>query len=194
MAEQEDIGQLGIGESKEAGDNDGSQTPSDFEEDIFAASPEYQAAMREMAAIINTSDNVFKKKYPGVIWKHLTVKGVGLGVTTNQTFGGLFLAPFQKLRGAFSHRAPIPLRELLHDFTGMINEGEMVLVLGPPGSGCTTFLKTIACQTESYKSVEGEISYGGLTPKEIQKFYRGQVVYNQGMYILFHALVLCLSC
>src|SRR5271156_7162440 len=99
MGEQEDnIGQLGIVETKQAGDKDGSQTPSDFEEDIFAATPEYEAAMRDMASIINTSDNVFKKKYPGVIWKHLTVKGVGLGVTTNQTFGGLFLAPFQKLR------------------------------------------------------------------------------------------------
>jgi len=56
----------------------------------------------------------------------------------------------------------------------------MLLVLGSPGSGCSTFLKTIALQTEGYESVEGEIWYGGLTPKEVRQNYRGQVVYNQG--------------
>ena len=56
----------------------------------------------------------------------------------------------------------------------------MVLVLGCPGAGCSTFLKTIACQTEGYTSVEGEISYGGLGPDQVKKYYRDQVIYNQG--------------
>lgn len=56
----------------------------------------------------------------------------------------------------------------------------MVLVLGRPGSGCTTFLKTIATQTESYESVQGQILYGGLSAKEMKQSYRGQVVYNPG--------------
>jgi ATP-binding cassette, subfamily G (WHITE), member 2, SNQ2 len=100
-------------------------------------------------------------------------------VTTNQTFGGLFLVPFQKLLHAFSHHKPVQ-RTLLHDISGSIKDGEMLLVLGSPGSGCSTFLKTIALQTEGYESVEGEVSYGGLTPKEVREHYRGQVVYNQG--------------
>lgn len=108
------------------------------------------------------------------------MKGVGFGVSTNQTFGGLFLVPFQKLLHPFSHRK-IAQRTLLYDFSGSVKDGEMLLVLGRPGSGCSTFLKTIALQTEGYKSVEGMVSYGGLSQKEAKDHYREKIVYNQGM-------------
>lgn len=32
-------------------------------------------------------------------------------------------------------------RFLLHNFSGVLKSGEMALVIGRPGSGCTTFLK-----------------------------------------------------
>ena len=51
----------------------------------------------------------------------------------------------------------------------------MVLVLGRPGSGCTTFLKAISGYTAGYKSVQGEISYGGISLEEMQKHYRAEV-------------------
>jgi ATP-binding cassette subfamily G (WHITE) protein 2 (SNQ2) len=111
------------------------------------------------------------------------VKGVGVGVSINQTFGGLFLAPFKKIPMLFSHRKPAEatLRNLLHDFSGSVRDGEMLLVLGRPGSGCSTFLKTIASQTEGYEEVDGEVTYGGLSAKEVKEKYRGEVVYNQGI-------------
>lgn len=34
--------------------------------------------------------------------------------------------------------------DILRDFDGVVRKGEMLVVLGPPGSGCTTLLKTIA--------------------------------------------------
>lgn len=37
-------------------------------------STEYKKALEEMASIINSSDNAFRRKYAGVIWKHLTVR------------------------------------------------------------------------------------------------------------------------
>lgn len=82
----------------------------------------------------------------------------------------------------------ITQRTLLHDFSGSVKDGEMLLILGRPGSGCSTFLKTIALHTEGYESVEGTISYGGLTQKEAKDHYRGQVVYNQGMLVRFVCL------
>ena len=84
----------------------------------------------------------------------------------------------------FSHRK-ISQRTLLYDFSGSVKDGEMLLVLGRPGSGCSTFLKTIALQTEGYNSVEGMISYGGLSQKEAKDHYRGKIVYNQGMRFQF---------
>ena len=100
----------------------------------------------------------------------------------NETFGGIFLAPFKKLPLLFSDRkaAEDTKRTLLRDFSGSVKDGEMLLVLGRPGSGCSTFLKTLASQTEGYEDVSGEISYGGLSAKEVKEKYRGEVVYNQG--------------
>ncbi len=55
----------------------------------------------------------------------------------------------------------------------------MCLVLGCPGSGCTTFLKTIANQREGYANVSGNVLYAGMDAAEMAKFYKGEVVYNE---------------
>ena len=55
----------------------------------------------------------------------------------------------------------------------------MVLVLGCPGSGCTTFLKAIANQRDEYSSVRGDVWYGGVDAVEMGKNYRDETVYNQ---------------
>ena len=135
-------------------------------------------------------DDAESRKAVGVIWKNLSVKGVGIGVSMNQTFGGLFLTPFRKIHAKISHRIDPSRaqRTLLHDFTGCVQDGEMLLVLGRPGSGCTTFLKTIANQIEGFESVEGDITYGCLSAKEVKRKYRGEVMYNQEDDIHYAAL------
>jgi ATP-binding cassette, subfamily G (WHITE), member 2, SNQ2 len=65
------------------------------------------------------------------------------------------------------------------DFNGCAKPGEMVLVLGRPGSGCTTFLKTIGLQRGGYLSVEGNVAYGGIDSQRMTKQYLGEVAYNQ---------------
>jgi ATP-binding cassette subfamily G (WHITE) protein 2 (SNQ2) len=50
-------------------------------------------------------------------------------------------------------------------------------VLGRPGSGCSTFLKTIANQRSEYHAVEGEVCYDSFTPEDIASQYRGDVIY-----------------
>ena len=55
----------------------------------------------------------------------------------------------------------------------------MLLVLGAPGSGCTTFLRTIANQRSGYTSIDGNVEYGGIDAKTFAKLYRGEALYNQ---------------
>jgi len=55
----------------------------------------------------------------------------------------------------------------------------MVLVLGAPGSGCTTFLRVIANERGTYFSVAGDVQYAGISHSEMLKHYNGEVVYNQ---------------
>jgi ABC-type multidrug transport system ATPase subunit len=54
----------------------------------------------------------------------------------------------------------------------------MLLVLGRPGSGCSTFLKAIGNQTYGYESVEGDVRYGGTDSTTMKKKYRSEVLYN----------------
>ncbi|KAK3063386.1 ATP-binding cassette transporter snq2, partial [Teratosphaeriaceae sp. CCFEE 6253] len=68
---------------------------------------------------------------------------------------------------------------ILKDFYGVAKPGEMVLVLGKPGSGCTTFLKAISNQRYGYTSIDGEVLYGPFTSDEFGARYRGEAVYCQ---------------
>ncbi|KAI8682573.1 hypothetical protein LRP88_05463 [Fusarium phalaenopsidis] len=121
-----------------------------------------------------------RSKHIGAYWDGLTVKGYGgmsnFVPTFPDAFVGFFdvITPVIRLLGL----GPKPTEvALLDKFRGVCKPGEMVLVLGKPGSGCTTFLKTIANQRYGYTGVEGEVLYGRWTNKEFDQ-YRGEAVYN----------------
>ncbi|KAJ5549700.1 hypothetical protein N7461_004398 [Penicillium sp. DV-2018c] len=66
---------------------------------------------------------------------------------------------------------------LIRDFSGVVDSGEIMLVLGRPGAGCSTFLRTIAGHHSSFLGVTGSIDYSGLSPEEVHTQYRGAVAY-----------------
>jgi ABC-type multidrug transport system ATPase subunit len=61
----------------------------------------------------------------------------------------------------------------------VVKPGEMVLVLGRPSSGCTTFLKVISNQRFGYTKIDGEVKYGKWDAQEFSKRFRGEAVYNE---------------
>ncbi|CUM66587.1 uncharacterized protein PRCAT00004256001 [Priceomyces carsonii] len=72
--------------------------------------------------------------------------------------------------------------DILKPMDGLLRSGELTVVLGRPGSGCSTFLKTIAANTYGFKiSKESEITYDGISMAEILKNYRGNVIYSAEM-------------
>lgn len=50
----------------------------------------------------------------------------------------------------------------------------MLLVLGRPGSGCSTFLKVLGNQRNGYESIEGDVHYGGTNSKTMAHKYRSE--------------------
>lgn len=125
-----------------------------------------------------------KKKSLGVSWKDLEVVGTAsmdLNVPTIPS-----MAIYEIIGPIFSflkmlHINPVKAkkRKLLTGFTGSAQPGEMILVLGRPGAGCSTFLKAIANQHEGFLGVNGDIHYAGIDAKTMKKQYKGQVVYSE---------------
>ncbi|KAI9371483.1 ABC-2 type transporter-domain-containing protein [Aspergillus egyptiacus] len=126
-------------------------------------------------------------KQVGVVFKNLTVKGVQTGASFVRTLPDAVIGTFgPDLYKIICRYVPQmrfgkkpPVRDLVHDFTGSVRAGEMMLVLGRPGAGCSTFLKAIANDRNAFAAVEGEVSYGGLSAEEQDKYFRGEVNYNE---------------
>ncbi|OJD17438.1 hypothetical protein AJ78_02463 [Emergomyces pasteurianus Ep9510] len=68
-------------------------------------------------------------------------------------------------------------RPLINDFSGVVRSGEIMLVLGRPGAGCSTFLRTVANHHSSFLGVTGSLDYSGLKPEDMSKHFRGEVAY-----------------
>ncbi|RAR05996.1 ABC drug exporter AtrF [Stemphylium lycopersici] len=125
-------------------------------------------------------------KKVGVVYKNLTVKGVGSTASFARTLPDAILGTFgPDLYRIVSNFVPAlkfgkdkQMRTLINDFSGVVKDGEMMLVLGRPGSGCSTFLKAISNNRESYAAVEGDVSYGGIPADKQKKHFRGEVNYN----------------
>lgn len=122
-----------------------------------------------------------KSKQIGVMWNNLTVKGMGGAKIFVPTFPDAFTSffgfPITFAMGLLGLGKKGSESNILHNFRGVVKPGEMVLVLGRPGSGCTTFLKVIANQRFGYTNIEGDVTYGPFTSKEFENRYRGQAVY-----------------
>lgn len=53
-------------------------------------------------------------------------------------------------------------RYILKDLNGVLLPGEMMLVVGRPGSGCTTMLKALSSLTQAYAGTDGKVQYGNI--------------------------------
>ncbi|KAF2130694.1 hypothetical protein P153DRAFT_336486 [Dothidotthia symphoricarpi CBS 119687] len=126
-------------------------------------------------------------KRVGVVYKGLTVKGAGSTATFAKTVPDAIIGTFgpdlyrliTRFIPALRFGRHQQTRTLINDFSGLLKDGEMMLVLGRPGSGCSTFLKAISNSRESYASVEGDVSYGGIPAGKQKKQFRGEVNYNE---------------
>ncbi|PVI07406.1 ABC-2 type transporter [Periconia macrospinosa] len=127
--------------------------------------------------------NVQKPKRLGVTWKNLTVKGADQSGMIHENFLSQFNIP-KKIRES---RQPKTFRTIIDDSHGCVKPGEMLLVVGRPGSGCTTLLKLLANKRSGFAEVEGDVRFGNLAPKDASK-YRGQIVMNTEDEIFFPTL------
>ncbi|KAL6229031.1 hypothetical protein BDW75DRAFT_246098 [Aspergillus navahoensis] len=117
-------------------------------------------------------------RYGDIVFKDLSVIGAGVGhqPVNNVPTACVRLAKLANPAVWLSSK-PAPSRTLLHRLTGSILEGEMLMVIGRPGSGCTTFLKTLANMRNEYKAVEGDVWYGSLDATAANMYRPDQIAF-----------------
>lgn len=123
-------------------------------------------------------------KQVALTFRHLNVTAPDSGTVYAKTLPKAIMNTFgvdqfSFLRNLFSKRplysAQSSTREILTDFTGIVKPGEMLFVLGRPGSGCSTFLRTAA--NRSTLGVTGDLSFANITASEFEKHHRRETIY-----------------
>lgn len=77
----------------------------------------------------------------GIVFRNLGVSGTGEALQLQSTVGDYLTSPLRPGE-LFSFRAKAP-KQILHNFNGLVKSGELMIVLGRPGSGCSTLLKSM---------------------------------------------------
>ncbi|KAJ5858866.1 hypothetical protein N7534_004143 [Penicillium rubens] len=113
----------------------------------------------------------------GLAFNNLNVVGYGSPVDYQMSVGNAALklpTLAQQWFGGKKRRINI-----LQNVDGLLLPGEQLCVLGPPGSGCSTLLKTIAGETHGFEvDPASYINYQGITAKQMSKNFRGEAIYT----------------
>ncbi|KAM0323699.1 hypothetical protein ACHAQA_008636 [Verticillium albo-atrum] len=114
----------------------------------------------------------------GVAFRNLSVFGHNSGDQYQQSTGNIPLSIASSLARKVTRRASTRV-DILQGFDGIVEPSEMLLVLGPPGSGCSTFLKTLSGRTQGLNVTEdSHINFRGIDPQHMHSWFRGDVLYN----------------
>ena len=118
----------------------------------------------------------FQFRYAGVSFKNIEAHGFGSPTDYQKNVGNIWLgftSFYRWLAGERKQRI-----QILRDFDGLVKAGEMLLVLGRPGSGCSTLLKTISGDTFGFfVGPESKINYQGIPAHQMHTQFRGEAIY-----------------
>ncbi|KAK6884936.1 Opaque-specific ABC transporter CDR3 [Candida tropicalis] len=134
--------------------------------------------VQNMWKLYQSDSDYYKPGKLGVAYKNLRVYGDAIENDYQTTVSNGVFKFAKKVINKFRQKTDDYTFDILKPMEGLIKPGEVTVVLGRPGAGCSTFLKTIACKTEGFKIADGSIiSYDGITQEEIKSHLRGEVVY-----------------
>lgn len=148
-------------------------------EDPLAINPDDFDMLRLLSAVIARAEReglAFREL--GIAFENLSVFGKDQSYTYLSTMSDVLRGPVGAVRSAREAKR-IPDRAILDNFDGIVKTGEMLLVLGRPGSGCLTFLRTISgTDLQMYTGIEGDIRYDGIPQSQILKEFSADLIYN----------------
>ena len=117
-------------------------------------SPQFSTEKFLRMLITKAQEQGIKPRESGVCFRNLVVLGYGSGFANQNTVGSAATGILRIPNTIRNRRHPVT-KTILYNMNGIVEKGEMLLVLGKPGSGATTLLKTLSGQTNGYAGVTG---------------------------------------
>jgi ATP-binding cassette subfamily G (WHITE) protein 2 (SNQ2) len=118
-----------------------------------------------------------ESSHTGVSFTNVTTKGLQQG----SEFGATASEPLralQELSSRIKKTINPPLKNIIEGVDGYVEAGEMLMVVGRPGAGCTALLKTLAGEVDQFKGVEGDIEYDGIPFDKMMRNFKSDIIYN----------------
>ena len=130
-----------------------------------------------LAGFVSKDPQRYPQRSAGFSFRNLRVHRFGSSTNYQKDVGNIALEIgvfFRWITGTTKKRKI----DILHGFDGSVDRGEMLLVLGRPGSGVSTFLKTIAGITHGlFIDPDSRISYEGIPASRMHTQFRGEAIY-----------------
>ena len=138
---------------------------------------------------LSQAENRLPGRTSGIAFRNLNVHGYGAATDYQKDVGNVWLELIGTAKKVLGMAQPPRRIDILRDFEGIVHSGEMLVVLGPPGSGCSTFLKTITGETHGFVVDEGSyVNYQGVPPEKMHKYFRGEAIYTAEVDVHFPML------
>ena len=135
-----------------------------------------RAWMKNLTGFMSQDPNRHPRRTASVCFRNLNAHGFGTPTDYQKTVGNVLLEIGSLFRWIVqSGKKRI---QILNGFDGLVDSGDMLLVLGRPGSGCSTLLKTISGDTDGFFiAPESKINFQGIPARQMHEQFRGEAIY-----------------
>ncbi|KAI5456898.1 ABC-2 type transporter-domain-containing protein [Mariannaea sp. PMI_226] len=141
---------------------------------------------KTLSQMVNEHGNGFRRT--GLCFQNMNVFGYGAETDYQKDVANVWLEVPGIVRKATRTETKQKI-DILHGFDGIIHPGEMLVVLGPPGAGCSTFLKTISGETNGiFVDDATYFNYEGITAGEMHSHHKGEAIYTAEVDVHFPML------
>ncbi|RYP42698.1 hypothetical protein DL767_000067 [Monosporascus sp. MG133] len=145
--------------------------------DPYSPSFDGAAWVKAFIALIQSDPKAPPTRRSGVAFRGLSAFGHSMGSDYQKDVGNVWLSLLSSIRsmtGTDRNRRRI---DILRDLEGVVEDGEMCIVLGPPGSGCSTLLRSISGEADGVRiSPESYLNF--RDPRHMHNWFCGDVLYN----------------
>ncbi|KAE8453210.1 hypothetical protein EG329_011277 [Mollisiaceae sp. DMI_Dod_QoI] len=147
-----------------------------------------RAWIQTLIGITSRDPERYPQRVAGIAYKNLSAHGFGEATDYQKTFGNYPLETGNLFRRIMGRRQQTKI-QILRNFDGLVRSGEMLVVLGRPGSGCSTLLKTISGETDGF-FVDGNshVNYQGISMEQMHHDFRGECIYQAEVDVHFPQL------